>query len=82
MNIIKKIYMTNKKYYVQPNIPFPYCNSSNKYIQDDEEYKDIGEYIYYFRPSKVVNVDIKKYNNEYKKRRYKINTNIKHRNSK
>lgn len=67
--------MTKIKYYVQPNIPFPYCNSSNNNINDDEEYKDMGEYIYYFRPKKYANIDIKKYNKqinkEYKKRIYK-----------
>lgn len=72
--------MADINYYVKPNTPFPYCNSSNKYINDDEEYKDIGEYIYYSRPRNVVNVDIKKYNKqikkEYKKRKYKKNTKI------
>lgn len=72
--------MVNINYYVQPNFSFPYCNSSNKYINDNKEYKDIGEYIYCFKPKNTVNVDIKKYNKqikkEYKKRIHKKNKNI------
>lgn len=47
--LCNKLFDCNIIYYVQPNVSFPYWYSSNKYINDNKEYKDIGE--------NIVNVD-------------------------
>ena len=70
--------MTKIKYNIQSNYSFPYNNSSNFNIIDNKH--NIGEYIYYYKPKRNVNVNINKYNkkinNEYKKRTFKNNKSI------